>query len=85
LDVCALTCNLAYRLGRLYIISPSNSIASLFNPPVHVWVGVYLRGISILHVILGNKTVRSVESIQQLGTWHVFEKIGLRRIEDLKM
>jgi hypothetical protein len=29
--------------------------------------------------------VKSVESIQQLGTWHVFEKIRHRRIVDLKM
>jgi hypothetical protein len=74
LDVCALTCNLACKdrcWTGCYIISPSNSIGSLFNPkvqhPVHVWVGVYLRGISILHVILGNKIV--LEVLEVSSNW----------------
>jgi hypothetical protein len=72
LDVCALT---------------SNSIGSLFNPqvqhPVHVWVGVYLRGISILHVILGNKIV--LEVLKVSSNW--VHGVCLKRlgIEELRI
>jgi hypothetical protein len=68
------TWNLAYRLGRLYIISPSNSIDSLFNPSVHVWVGTW-------HVILGNKTV--LEGLKVSSNWvhgMCLKRLGLEEL-----